>query len=53
LFFNEGKMGVVRSYGKREIDFLFSPSLPGMFQEKITIENIQDHVNDQSVTVKV
>ena len=41
LKLSEGRMGVVRPFGKREIHFIFEPSFPGSFQEKLTVENVQ------------
>jgi hypothetical protein len=52
LILTDGRLGVVRGYGKREVEFEFEPSLPGLFQEKLTIENIQNPGNNQMVTVK-
>ena len=47
-----GRYGVVPGYGKRGVDFTFSPSLPGAFHEKLLVENIADHDNDQPVVLK-
>ncbi|KAI8978048.1 hypothetical protein BDB01DRAFT_800596 [Pilobolus umbonatus] len=47
-----GRYGVVRSYGKREVDFVFEPTLPGAFLEKLVIENIRDRTNDQVLLLK-
>ncbi|RIA92609.1 hypothetical protein C1645_820444 [Glomus cerebriforme] len=52
IVFNTGNMGVVRGYGKKEIEFTFNPSLPGQFHEKLEIMNIQDRDNDQVISVK-
>ena len=52
LIFGEGRLGVVRGLGKREIMFTFVPSMPGNYFEKIIIENIQDHDNDQPIGLK-
>eukprot|EP00842_Homolaphlyctis_polyrhiza_P005160 jgi/Hompol1/5645/HPOL_004598-RA len=46
------RMGVVRGHGKREVVFLFDPTMPGQFQEKLIVENIQDRENDQVMTLK-
>ncbi|KAI8840409.1 hypothetical protein BJ741DRAFT_706290 [Chytriomyces cf. hyalinus JEL632] len=48
----DGRIGLIRGYGKKEIDFMFEPSLPGSFQEKLIVENLQDRENDQVVTIK-
>ncbi|KAI9354206.1 hypothetical protein BD770DRAFT_429018 [Pilaira anomala] len=47
-----GRYGVVRSYGKREVDFVFEPTLSGPFMEKLVIENIRDRTNDQVLLLK-
>lgn len=47
-----GRYGVVRSYGKREVDFIFEPTLSGPFMEKLVIENIRDRTNDQVLLLK-
>ncbi|KAI8335710.1 hypothetical protein BC941DRAFT_429143 [Chlamydoabsidia padenii] len=47
-----GRYGVVRSFGKREIEFTFEPTLPGSFMEKLTVENIRDRHNDQVLSLK-
>lgn len=47
-----GRYGVVRSFGKREIEFTFEPTLPGVFMEKLTVENIRDRHNDQVLSLK-
>ncbi|RUS31123.1 hypothetical protein BC938DRAFT_478418 [Jimgerdemannia flammicorona] len=47
-----GKYGVVRGYAKKEVEFVFDPSLPGQFVEKLVVENIQDRDNDQVLSVK-
>ncbi|KAJ3261021.1 hypothetical protein HK103_006976 [Boothiomyces macroporosus] len=52
LIFSEGKYGVIRGYGKREVEFMFDPSLAGLFQENLTIENIQNPDNNQTLIVK-
>lgn len=52
LIIGDGRMGVVRAFGKREVEFMFDPSLAGPFHEHITIENVQDRENDQVISVK-
>ncbi|PKC72861.1 hypothetical protein RhiirA1_411279 [Rhizophagus irregularis] len=52
IVFYTGRMGVVRGYGKKVVEFTFNPSLPGQFHEKLVIENIQDRDNDQVLSVK-
>ncbi|KAJ3141440.1 hypothetical protein HK100_006657, partial [Physocladia obscura] len=48
----DSRMGLIRGYGKKEIDFIFEPSLAGQYQEKLTLENLQDRENDQTLTIK-
>jgi hypothetical protein len=36
----DGKYGVVRPYGKREVSFVFAPSMPGPFHETLMLENL-------------
>ncbi|KAJ3214313.1 hypothetical protein HDU67_001804 [Dinochytrium kinnereticum] len=52
LFIGEGRSGVIRGHGKKEVEFVFDPSLAGLFHERVTIENIQDRKNDQVLSVK-
>jgi hypothetical protein len=47
-----GRYGVVRAYGKREVDFVFEPTLSGPFIEKLIVENIRDRTNDQVLLLK-
>jgi hypothetical protein len=47
-----GLYGIVPGHGKREVDFLFSPSLTGQFQEKLVVENVADRERDQTVSLK-
>lgn len=49
---SEDSMGIVRSYGRREIQFLFKPKIRGAFNETLVIENIHDSTNNQNVVVK-
>ncbi|EPQ31126.1 uncharacterized protein PFL1_01315 [Pseudozyma flocculosa PF-1] len=50
--FSGGRYGVVPGYGKREVEFVFSPSMSGTFQEKLVVENVADRDNDQVVVLK-
>ncbi|KAJ3290798.1 hypothetical protein HK104_006518 [Borealophlyctis nickersoniae] len=52
IIIGEGRMGIVRANNKKEVEFVFDPSLPGLFHEHLTIENIQDRENDQTLSVK-
>ena len=47
-----GRYGIVPGYGKRGVDFTFSPSLSGPFYERLLVENIADHDNDQAIVLK-
>ncbi|KAG0051774.1 hypothetical protein BGZ83_003300 [Gryganskiella cystojenkinii] len=47
-----GKSGVVRGYSKKEVDFIFEPSLAGVYHEKLAIENIQDHDSSRTLSIK-
>ena len=47
-----GRYGIVPGYGKRGVDFTFSPSLSGPFHERLLVENIADHDNDQAIILK-
>ncbi|CAO3616900.1 unnamed protein product [Cunninghamella echinulata] len=47
-----GRYGVVRAFGKREIEFTFEPTLPGPFMERLIVENIRDSNNDQVLSLK-
>ncbi|KAF9429715.1 hypothetical protein BGZ94_009742 [Podila epigama] len=47
-----GKSGVVRGYSKKEVDFIFEPSLSGLYHEKLAIENIQDPESSRILSVK-
>nr|CCA18125.1 conserved hypothetical protein [Albugo laibachii Nc14] len=52
LEFKSGEVGVIKAFGSREICFQFQPSLPGPFEEKLKIVNVQDSENYVSVTMK-
>ena len=47
-----GQSGIIRGYSRKEVEFVFTPSLNGLFQEKLVIENIQNPANDQYLTLK-
>ncbi|KAI7867864.1 hypothetical protein BDF14DRAFT_1799977 [Spinellus fusiger] len=47
-----GRYGIVRAFGKREIEFGFEPTLSGSFLEKLVVENICDRTNDQVLLLK-
>lgn len=52
LVIREGRVGIIRGYGKKEVEFTFEPTMPGIFHEKLVIENVQDPENDQTINVK-
>ncbi|KAI9908764.1 hypothetical protein PsorP6_004051 [Peronosclerospora sorghi] len=52
LQIKEGKVGVVKAFGSKEICFQFQPTLAGPFEEKLKIVNVQDAENSVSVTIK-
>ncbi|KAF2076702.1 hypothetical protein CYY_002015 [Polysphondylium violaceum] len=49
---NVDRMGIVRPYRKREVQFVFKPTFSGVFDEKLVIENIYDSANNQTVHIK-
>ncbi|GAM18857.1 hypothetical protein SAMD00019534_020320 [Acytostelium subglobosum LB1] len=46
------RMGIVRPFRKREVQFVFKPTFSGIFDEKLIIENIYDSGNNQTVHIK-
>ena len=52
LLITNGKNGIIRGFGKREIAFLFDPSLSGLFNERLIVENVYDPSNSQVITIK-
>ena len=52
VLISDAKLGVIRGYGKKEVEFVFEPSLAGTFHERLVIENVQDPENDQTLVVK-
>eukprot|EP01133_Synstelium_polycarpum_P011912 gene11912-13878_t len=49
---NVDRMGIIRPFRKREVQFVFKPTFSGIFDEKMTIENIYDNGNNQTVHIK-
>ncbi|WFD33113.1 hypothetical protein MSPP1_004170 [Malassezia sp. CBS 17886] len=47
-----GRYGIVPGFGKRGVDFTFSPSLSGPLHERLLVENVADHDDDQAVILK-
>jgi hypothetical protein len=52
LTFPDGSTGVIRPYGHRTIRFIFKPSMAGIFQEPLIVENILSSDNKSIITVK-
>ncbi|KAF9133180.1 hypothetical protein BGW39_010393 [Mortierella sp. 14UC] len=52
IVLGNGKSGVVRGYSKKEVDFIFEPSLSGLYHERLAIENIQDPDSGRVLRVK-
>ncbi|KAF9103246.1 hypothetical protein BGX29_003628 [Mortierella sp. GBA35] len=52
IVLSNGKSGVVRGYSKKEVDFIFEPSLSGLYHERLAIENIQDPESGRVLSVK-
>ena len=52
LIISEGKTGIIRAFGKKEVGFLFDPSLSGPFNERLTVDNVFDLSNSQVITIK-
>ncbi|KAG0226486.1 hypothetical protein BGW41_004197 [Actinomortierella wolfii] len=52
IVLGSGKSGVVRGYSKKEVDFMFEPSLSGLYHEKLQIENVQDKDSSRILSVK-
>lgn len=50
--FDVGRHGVVRAFGKREIEFVFEPSLPGSFIEQLEVINIRDKEDKNTILLK-
>ncbi|KAI9246915.1 hypothetical protein BDA99DRAFT_565333 [Phascolomyces articulosus] len=52
IILGAGRYGVVRAFGKREIEFVFEPTLAGHFMERLVVENIRDRTNDRVLLLK-
>eukprot|EP01135_Chromosphaera_perkinsii_P011921 Nk52_evm38s2531 gene=Nk52_evmTU38s2531 len=52
LINDDSKVGIVRPYGSKEIQFVFKPSLPGAFYETLNVENILDPSQSQTIHLK-
>ncbi|KAI8596919.1 hypothetical protein EDD21DRAFT_311538, partial [Dissophora ornata] len=52
IILGNGKSGVVRGYSKKEVDFIFEPSLSGLYHEKLAIENVQDPDSSRILSIK-
>lgn len=47
-----GRYGVIRSFGKKEIEFTFVPTLPGSFMEQLEVINIRDKQDTNIISLK-
>ncbi|EME29700.1 uncharacterized protein Gasu_29210 [Galdieria sulphuraria] len=52
LQFDASKVGVVRPYSSKEVFFKFKPTMAGLFQETVFVENLLDSSADASITMK-
>ncbi|KAI9290768.1 hypothetical protein K502DRAFT_368962, partial [Neoconidiobolus thromboides FSU 785] len=52
LYFEGSKYGVIRGFGKKQVNLLFNPSLPGPFEENIIIRNVFDPDDDKALLIK-
>lgn len=52
IFLGEDKNGVIRGFAKKEVSFIFEPSLSGVFNERLVIENVLDSNFNQVLTIK-
>ncbi|TPX41332.1 hypothetical protein SeLEV6574_g06148 [Synchytrium endobioticum] len=52
VIIGEGRYGIIRSSAQKEVEFVFDPSLSGPFQERLMVENVLDHTNDQVLSLK-
>jgi hypothetical protein len=46
------RYGIVPGHAKREVEFIFCPSLTGTFQERLTVENVADRDCDETILIK-
>lgn len=52
IHFGAGRHGVIRAFGKREIEFTFVPTLPGTFMEQLEVINIRDKEDRNTISLK-
>ncbi|EPB92695.1 hypothetical protein HMPREF1544_00424 [Mucor circinelloides 1006PhL] len=52
IYLDVGRHGVIRAFGKREIDFVFVPTLHGPFIEQLTVCNIRDKEDTNVISLK-
>ncbi|KAK4517193.1 uncharacterized protein ATC70_000525 [Mucor velutinosus] len=52
LHLDVGRHGVIRAFGKREIDFVFVPTLHGPFVEQLIVSNIRDKNDTNVISLK-
>ncbi|KAI9176000.1 hypothetical protein H9P43_006364 [Blastocladiella emersonii ATCC 22665] len=46
------RLGVIPPHGAREVSFTFQPSMPGLFFEKLTVENVMNNEASQVISLK-
>ncbi|KAL0581698.1 hypothetical protein ABG067_008426, partial [Albugo candida] len=52
IHFGVGRHGVIRAFGKREIEFTFEPTLPGSFMEQLEVLNIRNKEDKNTISLK-
>jgi hypothetical protein len=52
IFLGEDKNGAIRGFSKKEVVFIFEPTLAGVFNEKLIVENVLDNSFNQVLTIK-
>ncbi|KEI41322.1 uncharacterized protein L969DRAFT_92552 [Mixia osmundae IAM 14324] len=49
---DSGRHGLIAPFSKKEVEFIFKPSMAGQFSELVTIENVEDSDNNQVLSIK-
>ena len=52
LSVSNGRKGIIEARSSKNIEFTFRPTLHGPFEETLTIENVLDNSNSQTVIIK-
>ncbi|OZJ05554.1 hypothetical protein BZG36_01690 [Bifiguratus adelaidae] len=47
-----GRYGIVRSFARKEVEFIFEPTLHGTYFERLAVQNVQDGRSEQVISVK-